>query len=212
MCRCRETQLPEKNPGDTECSKENSQMRRDSMVDEETTALIGMCLLCVQLAERMISGVVEQVLDRRDLNLTELSAFERKQTLGDLLKRLKHRVKIEHRVKEKLFKFLEMRNTFVHNLSEVPGWDLKTEAGREVAKLFLVELMIRSLALTALCGTIFAVSAKDDFNEDLFSDANEEQRRLRQIIEAHYGPLARKILAGRYRQPYLVHSSKTRPK
>jgi hypothetical protein len=104
-------------------------MSKKGSLDRETLTdlgLIGMCLLSVQQAERVLSAAVETILDRPDLNLAEQSQVKQKQTLGDFLKRLKRRVKLEYGLKERLFKFLEMRNKFVHNLSEVPGCDALT--------------------------------------------------------------------------------------
>src|SRR5206468_917726 len=126
-------------------------------------SLMGVCLLLVQQAERVLAGAVESVLDNPDLRLMEQSEFQRKQTLGDFLKRLKRRVKIEPTLKEKLHQFLNMRNAFVHNHSEIPGWDLKTEEGRDVAWKFLVELAGTSLAITGLFTTLFSASAKDEY-------------------------------------------------
>ena len=125
-----------------------------------TLSLIGVCLLSVQQAERVLAGAVEHVLDRPDLKLMEQTEIERKQTLGDFIRRLKKRVKIERTLKDKLYCFLNLKNTFVHNLSEVPGWDLKTERGRKVAWTFLMELIFISQATTALFGTLYNVSAR----------------------------------------------------
>jgi hypothetical protein len=172
---------------------------------------IGMCLLIVQQAERAISDVVEKIFDRRHVDFATQSASEKKQTLGDILMRLKKSASIEHRVKEKLFRFLEMRNILAHDLSKVSGWNLKTEEGRNAAKVFLNELIVASAAVTALCVTLFAVWAKDDCGEDLFDGEESEVREIVRILEARFGPMARKIMAGRYSQPQFVRRSKSSP-
>ncbi len=182
-------------------------MTKPKTPDRQTLALIGMSLLCVQQAEQVLSSAVNIIFDRHDIDLTEQSGAKRRQTLGDFMLRLKRRVKIEHGVKERLFKFLEMRNKFIHNLKDVPGWDLDTEAGRETAKMFLAELSYSAIAITCLFMTLFSVSAKDDYGEDLFKDHDEEIRRRAAAIEEIFGANARKLLAGRYQRP-MSYSSK----
>lgn len=179
-------------------------MSKKGSLDRETLTLmglIGMCLLCIQQAERVLSAAVETILDRPDLNLAEQSEVKQKQTLGDFLKRLKGRVKLEYGLKERLFKFLAMRNTFVHSLSEVPGWDLETEEGRKVARMFIGELAFTALAITSLFTTLFSVSAKDDLGVDLFKEDEKQIRERVEVLEKYFGTQARKILAGRYRGP-----------
>jgi hypothetical protein len=181
-------------------------------VDEDprlrVVSFMGWCLLMVQEAERALARAVETVLDHPDLWLLEQSEFERKQTLGDFLKKLKRRVKVEPALKDGLYHFLKMRNTFIHDVAEVPGWDLASEQGRKIAMEFLVELAVASLAVTALFITTFHVGAKIDLGEDFSERAEESKRQIIEILEKQFGPLARKILAARYRPPRLVHSAK----
>ena len=176
--------------------------------DREVLALIGMCLICVQKAEHVLSFAVEKVLDRGDPKLFAQPENNQKQTLGDLLKRLKRQVRIEYDLKERLFEFLKMRNTFVHNLSEIPGWDLETKDGRMAAKLFLGELCFLALAISALFITLFVVSAKDEFGVDLHKDHPEDIRSRVALLEKHLGNKARKLLAGRRNKHMFVRSSR----
>jgi hypothetical protein len=101
--------------------------------------------------------------------------------------------------------FLKMRNTFVHNVSEVPGWNLDTEEGQKIAMKFVCELTFESLSLTMLFGILMHVSSKDDYGTDLYEDEDETTRKIIANLEKHFGPTAREILAGRYRKPRLVH-------
>jgi hypothetical protein len=94
-----------------------------------------------------------------------------------------------------------MRNSFVHDLSEVPGWDLSTEEGIKVAWEFLIELAALAVTVTGVFMTLFTVSARERFGAELI-----EGNRQMSLLEEHFGPTARKILAGRYRKPVLVHS------
>jgi hypothetical protein len=172
-----------------------------------TWELIGLCLLCVQQAEHVLSGAVESVLDRREVGLMQQGDHEKKQTLGDFLMRLKGRTKLNDTLKERLFKFLEIRNTFVHEFSQKPEWDLRTAQGREAANGFLVELIVAALATTCLFMTLFTVSAKDDFGKDLFTDEEHEHRDAAAVLEKFFGKHAREILAGRYQKPAQTFSA-----
>ncbi len=187
-------------------------MSRDRRPEIQTFALIGVCLLHVQLAERVLAGGVELVLQDPTLTaakLLEQTEPERKRTLGDFLRGLKSRAKIEAKFKDKLYRFLRMRNTFVHNLSEVPGWNLRTKEGRKVATEFLIELTMLAFGVTGVFMSLFAVSTKEDFGKDLLREGSVEEKRLISILETHFGPTARKILAGRYRKPALVYSKES---
>jgi hypothetical protein len=160
-------------------------------------SLIGVTLLHVQLAERALGETVKLVLKDRTLTpskLMELTEPERKKTLGDFLKELKTRTRLETAFKDKLYRFLKMRNTFIHNISELPGWDVKTDAGREKGIEFLAELLHLALTVTGVFTSLFAISARDELGEELF-----EGNRLVRLMEEHFGSTARKILAARIR-------------
>jgi hypothetical protein len=48
-----------------------------------------------------------------------------------------------------------MRNTFVHNLEEIPGWSLHTEKGMAVARTFLSKLLhVTDIVLSVFLGLI----------------------------------------------------------
>jgi hypothetical protein len=94
-----------------------------------------------------------------------------------------------------------MRNAFVHNLPEVPGFGLSTEEGREATAKFLVELLGLALGMTGVFTSLLTVSGKGKFRKDLI-----EGNRLISLMQEHFGPTARKILAGRYGKLTFVHS------
>jgi hypothetical protein len=170
---------------------------------------MGVCLLSVQQAERMLADAVESVLkDRTSMpeNLMEQTYKEQKRTLSGVLKELRKRAQIERVVDQRLWRFLEMRNSFVHNISEVPGWNLRTRKGREAAKKFLIELTMLAMAITGLFGCLFLVSAKDEFGKDLEEGSDMWRKEMARIMEMHFGTTARKILAGRRGKLVLVHS------
>ena len=103
-------------------------MSSDRSPELRAYALMGVCLLHVQQAERVLAGAVELVLNDQTLapaKLMEQTESEQKRTLGKVLKELRKRATIERKFRNKLYRFWEMRNTFIHNLSGLPGLDLK---------------------------------------------------------------------------------------
>src|ERR1700681_846722 len=56
-----------------------------------------------------------------------------------------------------------------------------------------------AISVTGVFMSLFTISAREDFGGDLI-----EGDRLISQLEEHFGPTARKILAGRYRKPVLV--------
>ncbi len=166
---------------------------------------MGICLLFIQLAERALQQAIATVLDDPIVRLSEQSEAERKQTLGDFLKKLKKRVRLEYALKERLYDFLRMRNQFVHDLSD---WDLKTAEGRRDAQLFVIELTMLALSTTALFTTVFQVWARDNFDEEFFNEVEGEQRQLLKMFESQFGGTARKILAGKHSKPAQLRTGK----
>jgi hypothetical protein len=172
-------------------------MSSDRSPQLHTYALMGVCLLYVQQAERALASAVGSVLMDPTLTTAKLMGQtepERKRTLGDFLKELRKLARIEPQFKNKLYRFLTMRNTFIHNLSEVPGWDVRTEEGREVATKFLSELLALAFEVSGVFMSLFTVSAREELGENII-----EGNQLMSLIEKQFGPIARKILAARIR-------------
>jgi hypothetical protein len=65
----------------------------------------------------------------------------------------------------------------------------------------LAELLVLAFGMIGVFTSLFTVSAKEEFGEDLI-----EGNRLISLMQEHFGPTARKILAGRYGKLTLVHS------
>jgi hypothetical protein len=100
-----------------------------------------------------------------------------------------------------------MRNTFVHNVDEVPGWDLDTKQGRKITNVFVRELCMLAAFVTGVFVTLPAVRAKMDLGKEVTGSGAHQ--RARNLLEKHFGSVARKILEGRYRRPVLVHSKES---
>jgi len=133
-------------------------------------ALIGVCLLYVQGAERALKNAIEIVLKDGRANIEGQTEAERKRTLGDLVRELRKLAKIERGFRDTLYRFLNMRNTFIHNFAELPGRDLDTEKGREAATKFLAELLVLAFSITGVFVSLFTVVARDEFGEEFFGD------------------------------------------
>jgi hypothetical protein len=101
------------------------------------------CLLQLQTIERMIGLTITFVLQKSNMTpktLLEQAEKESKRTLGYFLKELQKRADVHPGFGSTLRRFLKQRNTFVHDLTDIPGSDLETEKGREIAARFLMEL------------------------------------------------------------------------
>jgi hypothetical protein len=95
-----------------------------------------------------------------------------------------------------------MRNSFVHDPSEIAGWDISTLEGREVAQQFTLELTATALAISALFTMVFNVWAKDNFDRVLEVETDKQRQMLR-LIEKHFGAKAREVLDGKYHKARL---------
>jgi hypothetical protein len=147
----------------------------------------------VQLAERALQSAIQTVLDDESVKLAEQSEPQKQETLGAFIRKLKRRVKLPVHLNERLYEFLKMRNRLVHEFEH----DFHSEKGREEARLFLVDLMIRALTITGLFTAVFQVWAQDEHGVDFFEVEADETRLIIKWFESHFGKLAREILAGR---------------
>jgi len=112
----------------------------------------GVCLACVQQAERALQTALGTVLGNEYSKLVDQSEPEKKQTLGDFIRKLKQRFKLPIRVKDDLYTFLSMRNQLVHEFK----FGFQTEDGRTEARPFLLELTARAISVTGLLVAIFS--------------------------------------------------------
>ena len=109
---------------------------------------VGVTLLHMQATEAAIRHVMTFVL-QRDVGLTleSLQTQEKEEqhkTIGYFLGQLRRRADIAPQFDATLRLFLENRNKLVHRAEEVPGWNLETPEGREVARGFVDALLNQS--------------------------------------------------------------------
>lgn len=138
--------------------------KKESLADHippeefEVLGMIGATLLLTQSVEealRVITTFVIQKGDRLDLRTLEAQTqAEQKKTIGYFIGELRKRADLRKDLEVCLASFLSHRNTLAHNVEKIPGWDLKTEEGREVARAFLGILMQESSILTTVFGAL----------------------------------------------------------
>ena len=107
-------------------------------------AWIGFALIKIQTTEHVIRFAMKCVIGKTNLTLEAFLSQdqkERNRTLGFILAELHKWIDLDDRFDETLCLFLEMRNTFVHNLEEIPGRSLDHDEGRAVARTFLSNLI-----------------------------------------------------------------------
>jgi hypothetical protein len=99
----------------------------------EVLVRMGVHLLTLQCTEHVIRLCLQIVLPREPINTLEdlrsLEQREGKKTIGYFLAALRQRADIAPEFDEQLTTFLAARNSFAHDLSSVPGWDMRTEEG-----------------------------------------------------------------------------------
>jgi hypothetical protein len=159
--------------------------------------LMGLTLQCVQDAEHYLTFVARTVLKNPKLKLLEQTEAEQRRTLNDVLKELKTHVRLEHDFKERLYKFRSMRNTFVHNISEVPGANFRTAEGQQALLMFVAELLMLSSAISFTMVAAFSIAIRDELGEEIVPAHMVEEKELMVMLEKYFGKKARALLKGR---------------
>jgi hypothetical protein len=108
---------------------------------------IGLTLLQVQVTEHILQwciGVV-RLSEHTWQEIERLETKERKKTLGYFVAELRKIIDIDQEFEAVLMEFVDRRNTFVHHLKQVPGYNLKDEAGLNAAMSFVTDLFARAV-------------------------------------------------------------------
>jgi hypothetical protein len=153
---------------------------------DEVLKVVGSSLLLLQTVEHILALVMSFVFQKPNLTpqkLFEESQKNSKRTAGYLLTELHKRVDVHPGFDKTLILYLESRNTFVHRLGDIPGWDLGSPTGRRVAMTFLMDLVRRSTRVLFVFGALARLWAKEakikvDFDHEFLQE-----------LEAKYGPL-----------------------
>jgi hypothetical protein len=132
--------------------------------EKQIVHFIGASLLLAQAIERELGLVTTHVLQKPNITrekLLEQLQKESKRTLGYFLKELHKRADVHPGFDLVLSRFLESRNTLVHSLTEIPGWDLQTENGRAVAGRFLMDFAQTGMQVISVFGALTKRWMKD---------------------------------------------------
>jgi hypothetical protein len=135
--------------------------------EKDILAAIGVALLLIQATEQLLRLCITLVLQKQmPLTLEALEQqerAERKKTLGYFITELRKRANLQENLDVLLDEFLEDRNTFVHHL---PGWNIRTEAGRVACSAFIGKLIQMAWTImNVLLGLIRAWQLQVSFPE-----------------------------------------------
>jgi hypothetical protein len=153
---------------------------------DDILIVVGTILLLLQTVERVLALVMSFVFQKPNMTPQKLFEEDRKnskRTAGQLLTELRKRVDVHPSFDKTLMLYLEGRNTFVHNLGDIPGWNLSSAEGRRVAMRFLMHLERRSTRVLFVFGALARLWAKE---AEIKVDFDHEFLRE---LEAKYGPL-----------------------
>jgi hypothetical protein len=99
----------------------------------------------IQVTERVLRLVTTFVLQKSNSvtaeTLLDQVESDRRKTLGYFLSELRKRADLDQHFDSTLAEFLSHRNTLVHHLSDLPGWDTETLGGIYVGRKFINELI-----------------------------------------------------------------------
>jgi hypothetical protein len=114
---------------------------------EDVHSMIGITLCYVQSVEQTIRFITTFVLQNGEtLDLEKLNSLnnkEGKKALGYFIGLIKKRSDVIPEFEELMASFLQNRNDFVHNHDKIEGWDLDTEDGVKVSKIFMSKLLLQ---------------------------------------------------------------------
>jgi hypothetical protein len=110
---------------------------------------------------------------------------------------LRRRVEIIPHFEGTLANYLGMRNTFVHNVDEIPGWSLSSDGGLDAAHSFLRELLrLDDIVQAVFLGLMSAWQDQNSMHLEV-PGMPESGKRYFEHINATYKPLVDEIFFGK---------------
>lgn len=157
---------------------------------DDVHSMIGMTLCYVQFVEKHIKFITTFVLQNGEpLDLDKLNSInkqESRKALGYFLGLIKKRADVIPELEELMANFLQNRNDFIHNHEKIEGWDLNTEAGIKVAKVFMSKLLLQGQKLNHI---FVALTCRWQEQVGVYPKVEHEDEDLINKIDAEYGPL-----------------------
>ena len=132
--------------------------------------------------------------------LANRKEYLRTKTVGYLLHELRSRVQVIPHFENVLTRFLGMRNTFVHNVDEIPGWSLDSDEGISTAHSFLMELLrLDEIVQAVFWGLISAWQDENSLHVEV-PEMPESGRRFLEHVNAVYKPIVDEIFFEKERE------------
>ena len=111
---------------------------------------MGFCLFTIQAAESAIASAIQIALPEKGvISVESLEAAEqehRKKTIGQLVRKLNNKARIDPGIEQRLVAFISNRNEFVHSFQR--RFDLNGSEGHAQAIAFCQELASEAFGLT----------------------------------------------------------------
>ena len=111
-------------------------MKKDIPSQDETFRQIALLFLMTQETEHCISSLIGMIYPEGKPSWEEIEKLD-KNTLGQLISKLKERADMNDKFIRLLTVFLEGRNIFIHKLYRQEWFDTNTEKGRDAIWNFL---------------------------------------------------------------------------
>ncbi len=123
--------------------------------EERVLAAIGTAVLVAQGAEDVLRLCMTFVVQKGDAPLTietleAQQSRERRKTIGYFVGELRKRATVRGDLDTLLSDFIEKRNTLIHRVHDVPGWDMRELEGRKVARSFADDLTVLSFEVAKI--------------------------------------------------------------
>lgn len=119
---------------------------------DDVLASIGALVIHMQTTERVIASALTHALTdataRTVDQLTDEMKANNRATIGSLVRKLKQKVDVHEDFERLLESFLEDRNSLIHDIDRIPGFDLQSEAGIGSANSFLSKLLGKAEMVT----------------------------------------------------------------
>ena len=163
-------------------------MRENFEAERNLLAHLGIALIYVQLAERLIKQtllfVIQEGVELDYDTMQKQSAFLDRKTLGRLVGILKERADLEENFEALLTRFLDARNILAHDLDRIEGFDHSSPDGISVGHAFLSRLVDDTLRVIKIFSSL-----NIDWSEET-GIAIEHNEKMKQFVGEDYEGIA----------------------
>lgn len=166
---------------------------------DDIYSLLGFAITHAQSVEQQIRFCTTFVLQRKGPltyeKLVAQEAEEEKKTLGYFFEQIRRRANLHPGLNKAIDEYLSMRNDLVHDTSRIPGWDLGSAEGIEVANKYLWNFIRRGGRLMEVFAALTLEweeqvgysTSQDSENPEFFSSLREKYAHLIPGLFGHRG-------------------------